>query len=75
MGMAMLPLARPKSNQQARRLALTAVLSLLAFSSVGCGAAGSQIVTDPPRYYFPAVKATSGTSSQTVSFFFSVTVE
>jgi hypothetical protein len=74
MGMAMLPLTRPKSNQQARRLALTAVLSLLAFSSVGCGPARSQIVT-APRYYFPAVKATSGTSSQTVSFFFSVTVE
>jgi hypothetical protein len=75
MGMAMLPLARPKTNQQIRRLALTTVLSLLTLGSVGCGAARGQNVTDSPRYYFPAVKATSDTSSQTVSFFFSLTVQ
>jgi hypothetical protein len=74
-GMAMLPLARPKNNQQARRLAVTAVLSVLALSSIGCGAVRNQTISDPPRYYFPAVKATSGTNSQTVSFFFSVTVQ
>jgi hypothetical protein len=74
MGIAMLPLARPKRNQQVRGLALTAILFLLVLGSVGCGAVRDQSVSDPPRYYFPVVKATSGADSRTVSFLFFVTV-
>ena len=68
MGVVMLPLVQLGGDQLSRRLALVAVLLLCALSSIGCGTSG-------PRYYFPAVKATSGADSPTVSFFFSVTVK
>jgi len=75
MGMVVLPLVRPKGDQQVRCLALTAGLVLLVLSSVGCGTSALSQQVHSPRYYFPVVTGTSGTDSRTVSCFFSVTVQ
>lgn len=70
-GTIMLLRLKPRGCQQLKWLALSAVLLLMAFGSLGCGtsAAGE----GEPSYYSPVVTAASGSYSQTLTF--SVIVE
>ncbi|HWY57356.1 MAG TPA: hypothetical protein VNZ03_23025 [Terriglobales bacterium] len=72
----LLPLTRTKSEQPVKVLALLAGVLILMLGCLGCGASSQKRnVGDPPSYYFPVVTASSDTTSLTVKFFFSVTVQ
>jgi hypothetical protein len=75
MGLVTLPLIPSRAERRARWLALMVGLVLLVLGTVGCGTLPASQDVHVPRYYFPIVTATSGTSSQTVGLLFSVAVQ